>query len=425
MLARELWRSVAHFIDDQRGALAPAFAVMTVSIAAVAGMGFDYGSTARHVLKVQSAADTAVLAAARLNDPDAQRTTIAQRYFDAQLGPDTLPHVKASTFTVSADGNTISGTISVQVPMKMASIVGIGSLSSVVTTKAAIAKPDVRQLDLVFCIDATGSMSNTLTAVKNNALNLEANLNDELVRRGIPKFDAMRVRAIYFRDFGGTYLNGTSSYNVTYWTGTKYATKTTRPSDADYWTFVGDPFPMKMSNFFNLPADRTSFQSYVSPESASGGGDLPEAGLECINEAIDSPFAKVGDTPASGGAKPLDAVYPTIVVWTDAAAHKPGYSLSLKNPKYPAAAKMPRTYADLKAKWDSAAKIDQTRKLLVFFGNPDLATNDRDGLANGWQTLRQWPGFMVGGTLTDGNASMVTKLADAIASKVRVPTLTQ
>ncbi|WP_293853919.1 TadE/TadG family type IV pilus assembly protein [uncultured Alsobacter sp.] len=418
-------RTLRRFADDRRGALAPAFALMTVALVGMAGIGFDYGTTTRNVLKIQSAADTAVLAAARLNDADTLRPAIAQRYFEAQLGPDTLPNVKSASFTLSADGNTITANINIQVPMKVASIVGVGSMSATVTTKAAIAKPDVRQLDLVFCIDATGSMSNTLTAVKNNALNLESNLNDELVRRGIPKFDAMRVRAIYYRDYGGNYMNGTSSYNVTYWNGTKYATKTSKPTDSDYWTYVGDVPPMKASNFYNLPAERTTFQGYVNPETANGGGDTPESGLECVNEAIDSPWAKVGDTPSTGGTKPLDAVYPTVVVWTDAAAHKPSYSLSLKNPNYPAATKMPRTYADLKAKWDSAAKIDQTRKLLVFFGNPDLSTNDRDGLANGWQTIKQWPGFMVGGTLTDGNSNMVTKLADAIASKVRVPTLTQ
>ena len=425
MSLRSLEQTVRRFAADRRGALAPAFALMTVVLVAMAGIGFDYGSVARNVLKIQSAADTAILAAARLNDLDAQRPAIAQRYFEAQLGPDTAPSVKSATFTLSADGNTITGVINVQVPMKMASVVGVSSMSSTITTKAAIAKPDVRQLDLVFCIDATGSMSNTLTAVKNNALNLEANLNDELVRRGIPKFDAMRVRAIYYRDFGGNYMNGTSNYTVTYWNGTKYVSKTSKPTDSDYWTYVGDVPAMKSSNFYNLPAERTSFQSYVNPETATGGGDLPEAGVECVNEAIDSPWAKVGDMPSGGGTKPLDAVYPTIVVWTDAAAHKPSYSLSLKNPNYPAAAKMPRNYTDLKAKWDDAAKLDQTRKLLVFFGNPNLSTNDRDGLANGWQTLKQWPGFTVGGTLTDGNASMVTKLADAIASKVRIPTLTQ
>ena len=53
------------------------------------------------------------------------------------------------------------------------------------------------------CIDATGSMSQTLNAVKTNASNFEANLNAELTKRGVRKFDLMRVRVIYYRDYGG------------------------------------------------------------------------------------------------------------------------------------------------------------------------------------------------------------------------------
>ena len=86
---------------------------------------------------------------------------------------------------------------------------------------------------------------------------------------------------------------------------------------------------------------------------------------------------------------------------------------------------MPRNYIDLKKKWDNAAIINQNNKLLIFFGNPNLSSNDIDGKADGWQQLSSWTGFMVGGTLTQGNAQMVARLADAIASKVTMPTLTQ
>jgi hypothetical protein len=181
---------------------------------------------------------------------------------------------------------------------------------------------------------------------------------------------------------------------------------------------------MKWSSFFNLPSQRTSFSDYVSPEAASGGADWPEAGLECLNEAMDSTWAKVGDIP-SGGTKPLQAVYPVIALWTDATAHRPSYSVSLKNPAYPPVAKMPRTYDTLRAKWDNPLTIDQNRKMIVFFGDPNQNGTDVDGVADAWLKVKNWPGFMVGGTLTEGNSQLVSKLADAIASKVRMPTLTQ
>ncbi|MHB2170068.1 TadE/TadG family type IV pilus assembly protein [Alsobacter sp. R-9] len=408
---------------DDKGALAPAFALLSIPVVFMVGMGADYGNKARTETQVQAAVDTAVLAAARLNDADANRAAIAKRYFEAQLSTEQLSMIRRSEFSMTNDLSKVTGDVELAVPARFGGLLGATALMAAAKATAAIARPDIRQLDIVMCIDATGSMTPTLNAVKTNALNLERNLNDELVKRGIPAFDAMRVRAIYYRDYGGTYLSGanTSFYYATS-SGTAYINL--RSSNPDYWKYVGDQPPMKWSSFFNLPAQRADFQNYVNPETAWGGGDLPEAGLECVNEAMDSAWAKVGDVPA-GSTKALQAVYPLIAVWTDAAAHKPSYSLSLKNPSYPAATKMPRTYDTLRAKWDNSAVIDQARKMLVFFGNPDLNSNDRDGVADGWKQVKLWPGFIQGGTLTEGNANLVTKLADAIASRVRAPTLTQ
>ena len=137
---------------------------------------------------------------------------------------------------------------------------------------------------------------------------------------------------------------------------------------------------------------------------------------------MSSPWAKIGDVP-SGSTRPIDAIFPVIVVWTDAAAHHPNYSLSLKNPNYPSTAVMPRSYANLLAKWNNPSTIDQLHKMLIFFGTPDLVSTDRDGTADGWMQLEKWPGFVLGGTLGDGNAMMVSKIADAIAKKVLAPTL--
>jgi hypothetical protein len=84
---------------------------------------------------------------------------------------------------------------------------------------------------------------------------------------------------------------------------------------------------------------------------------------------------------------------------------------------------MPRTYDALRSKWDNPEVIDQNRKLLVFFGNPNLMGTDMDGQADGWLKVKEWPSFMVGGTLTEGNSQMVARLADAISSKILIPTL--
>jgi Flp pilus assembly protein TadG len=410
------------FLRDSSGAFAPLFAVLAIPMIMIIAMGIDYSNTVRLRQKLQNAADAAVLAASRLNDADAGRLAAAQRYFDAQIDDTLRPQILDANFSMDSGANKITATISADIKTFMPKAMMKTVMNVNVRSVAAVAKPDVRQLDVVMCIDATGSMSATLNAVKTNALNFESNLNAELVRRGIPAYDAMRVRVIYYRDFGGTTLNGTATNVYVYINGT-YTLKKLKAGDADYWTYVGDTPPMKESTFFALPSQRSNFQTYVNPETAWGGGDLPESGLECVNSAMSSSWAKIGDVPA-GGSKPIDAIYPLIVVWTDAAAHKPSYSLSLKNPTYPIAAVMPRNYTDLLAKWNNGAVIDQAKKMLVFFGNPAIVSNDNDGVADGWAKVKTWPGFMLGGTLSDGNTSMVSKIADAIASKVRTPTLT-
>ena len=55
-------------------------------------------------------------------------------------------------------------------------------------------------VDIVMCIDATGSMTPTLDAVKANALLFDQNLKDAIQRRG-RQIDSIRVRPVYFRDF--------------------------------------------------------------------------------------------------------------------------------------------------------------------------------------------------------------------------------
>lgn len=403
------------------GSFLPAFALLILPVTFVMAMSVDYTRRSQLAESVRSAADAALLAGARLNDADSQRIATVERYFSAQL-PDILKSRVNSAFTMDGAASKITGKIIVAIPTLFGNILGAAASTVQFDVAVAVAKPQITALDVVMCIDATGSMSQTLSAVKNNATNFEANLNTELTLRGVRKFDLMRVRVIYYRDFGGN--SSVSGSKITVTDPATGKAKSITTADPTYWTYVGDPAPLKSSAFFTLPQQKTAFQSYVNPETASGGGDLPESGLECVNEAMNSAWSAAGSTPVEVGKK-LEAVYPVIVVWTDAAAHKPSYVISLKNPNYPPAGTMPRTYADLQKKWNDPKILNQNNKLLVFFGNPNLNSNDVSGKADGWQQVSAWTGFMVGGTLTQGNSQMVARLADAIASKVATPTLTQ
>ena len=55
-------------------------------------------------------------------------------------------------------------------------------------------------VDMVFCIDATGSMRHVLDFVKQNALNLYRDVAAEMEKKH-KTIDQLRVRVIAFRDY--------------------------------------------------------------------------------------------------------------------------------------------------------------------------------------------------------------------------------
>jgi hypothetical protein len=84
---------------------------------------------------------------------------------------------------------------------------------------------------------------------------------------------------------------------------------------------------------------------------------------------------------------------------------------------------MPRTLDTFLAKWNNASVIDQTNKQILFFGDPTqdtLTAGDR----NAWLDIMLWPKFTLGGTLLEGNVSMVELTAKGIAENVRSLSIT-
>jgi hypothetical protein len=403
------------FARNRNGGVAVIFGLALVPLAGLMGAALDYSRAANAKTTAQASVDSAVIAASVLSMNDTLREDEARRVFMGALPQHIADKVLSSSFKLSNDKTSIEAVVEMQMPAVFGGFFGKNDVPLMIRARSAIARPQVRQLDIVMCIDGTGSMQPTINAVKLNALNFESNLNTELQNRGISPFDAMRVRTVFFRDYGG---NNWFNPGVGGWAFTETGWRWIANNDPDRFKYVGDLPPMKRSNFMDLPSARTSFSIFVQNENAWGGGDEPESGLECVNEAIDSPWAKVGDMV---GGKALTGVYPLIVVWTDANAHPPAHPLSMQNPEYPHPTQMPRSWPQMRARWDDAARIDQNNKMLVFFGNPAKST---DPNVNAWLTVRSWPGFTLGGTLTEGNTQMVARIADAIASKIKMPTLT-
>lgn len=177
-------------------------------------------------------------------------------------------------------------------------------------------------IDLVFCIDATGSMRHVLDMVKHNATRLHEDIQHAMEKkhRNISK---MRIRVIAFRD----YL-----------------------TDGDQ--------AMMASDFFTLPEQTRQFYDCVNGITAQGGGDIPEDGMEALAYAIRSDWTREGIKRRH-----------IIVVWSDAPTHTLGHAKIA--PWYPEG--MAKDFEELSLWWEDeqlGGTMDEKAKRLLLFA-PD------------------------------------------------------
>ena len=116
-----------------------------------------------------------------------------------------------------------------------------------------------RCIDIVFCIDGTGSMSDCIENVKKHARNFYSMLVEKMTRLG-SDIDETRVQVIVFRDYG---YDGTNA--------------------------------MQISPFFLLDQDAADYEEFLANVRAQGGGDGPENGLEALYYAMQSAFESGDD----------------------------------------------------------------------------------------------------------------------------------
>lgn len=195
-------------------------------------------------------------------------------------------------------------------------------------------------VDMVFCIDATGSMRNIINMVKNNALNFYNDVVESMDKKG-KSINKLRIRLVIFRDY---VADG---------------------EDA-----------MLVSDFFELPIQSKDFELCIKSVEAFGGGDDPEDGLEALGYAIRSKW----DTE---GMKKRHV----IVVWTDANTHALGFGKSAGN--YPK--NMAKDFNELTAWWGDCQNkgyIDQNAKRLLLFAPDEPYWNT---ISNTWDNVIHFP----------------------------------
>jgi hypothetical protein len=191
-------------------------------------------------------------------------------------------------------------------------------------------------VDLVMCIDGTGSMSPLIEAVKSSALQFYEKLETVMASKD-KKIDQLRARIIVFRDF---------------------------------WADAPD-MALQSSDFFNLRTQAAEFANFVARITADGGGDEPENGLEAVALALRSPWEK-----SQNFAKQRHVV----VVYTDASAHS--LEKAPKPSHYPQG--IPPTFDALTDDW---AEMPVSAKRLLLFA-PDATP--WTVMASSWENTIQF-----------------------------------
>ena len=146
-----------------------------------------------------------------------------------------------------------------------------------------------RNIDIVFCIDGTGSMSPCIDSVKHNAKRFYADFAASMTDLG-SDIDMLRVKVIVFRDY-----------------------------------LTDGPRSMVVSQFFELPDEDSDFSAYLDTIEARGGCDQDANGFEALYFAMKSDFVTgpndrqvivlFADTPAIPfGARENCSGYPSDMV---------------------------------------------------------------------------------------------------------------
>ena len=216
-------------------------------------------------------------------------------------------------------------------------------------------------VDIVFCIDVTGSMTPILDAVKSNALRFYDDVQTNLTAKG-KIVDELRVRVIAFRDI-----------------------------------LADGEAAMAESPFFALPGEQAAFSDFVSGLRAEGGGDEPESGLEAVALAINSEWTTRGDRRRQ-----------VVVVWTDQPAHP------LDPTVVPAAerSRVPGDFSALTDLWEDAqGPLGSSSKRLILFAPDGPGWSDISGV---WENVVHHPSQAGGGLSEVDYGTIVDSIGNSV-----------
>lgn len=189
-----------------------------------------------------------------------------------------------------------------------------------------------RDVDLVMCVDNTGSMGDVIDMVKRNARKFHSDLLSVAKAKSKP-IRKTRVRVIVYGDFIDSELT--------------------------------------VSRMFDLPAETDAYENFVNKIEIDGGEDEPEDGLEAISTAFNSDWTTLGSSRRH-----------VVVVYTDASTHDLGERKGL--PSYPAG--VATDMAALRKQWEG---MDPTARRLVLFAPDEPSWGE---ISRTWPDVELHPG---------------------------------
>jgi hypothetical protein len=216
-------------------------------------------------------------------------------------------------------------------------------------------------VDIVFCIDVTGSMTPILDAVKAHAIGFYDDVQTNLTAKG-KNVSQLRVRVVAFRDL---------------------------VADGDA--------ALEESPFFTLPEERTGFSEFVNGLVPQGGGDAPESGLEATALAINSPWTTTGDRRRQ-----------VIVVWTDQPAHP------LDPSAVPAdlSSRIPADFSALTDVWeDEQGVMGSSSKRLILFAPDGPGWSDISAV---WENVVHHPSQAGGGLSEVDYGTIIDSIGNSV-----------
>lgn len=373
------------FVSDRQGNVALIFAIALTPVIMASAMAVEYSRFSSSYTSLLSSADGALLAASitmaeQMDLDDAQLLSAMKTEFENHMGVNFngTKHQTSYTYSMSFDRDerTVSIDINLTQDGVYSSVFGDKKFSASPTLATKLTTiPENYVLDIVMCIDATGSMQSTLNSVQQSAATFDTQLRSELgLEANDPRFK-IRVRPIYFRDWKDTYY-----HNI-------------------YPSYYRDGLIMA-ADFFDLDdsGETSAFQSFLNSEYATGGFDYPEASGACMNEGMRSNWYDVENQTDFPEDENL-TVFPIIVVWTDNSIQQ------LSQTQSHMSATQPTTYSSFEAQWNNPSIIPQDPKLLILFGPQNYT---------GWSTVKNWDNFVHGGSIWQGNSNAISIIGDQI-----------